>query len=145
MQKLATSLKNIFPIFFLFIASFVVGQETSKARLSVSIEKNSNGQATLAYSDTLKIQLDGGFKNDILKVKSGDKYFISDTLNTDELLGHAGTLKIPKTKGRQRLMIYLNEVYIGKLTLKKKFSEVHINYFDKEFKWTYINYRFFYL
>ncbi|SRR6266536_2158865 len=142
MQRLLTFLKNFLTIIFLVIANFVVGQE---AKLSISVQKNSNGQTTLPYSDTLKIQLDGGFKNDVFKIKSGDEYFITDTLNTDKLLGHAGTLKIPKTKGRQRLMIYLNEVYIGKLTLKKEFSEAHINYFDKELKWTYINYRFVYL
>jgi len=144
-QRLVISLKNFLTIIFLFIASFVVGQEATRSKLSVSVQKKSNTQTTLTYSDTLKIQLDGGFINDVFKIKSGDKYFITDTLNTSILLGHAGTLMIPKAKGRQRLTIYLNEVYIGKLTLKKEFSEAHINYFDNDLKWTYINYRFFYL
>jgi hypothetical protein len=110
-----------------------------------SVQKKSERQTILPYSDTLKIQLDAGFINDVLKIKSGNNYFVTDTLNSDKLLGHAATLKIPKTKGRQRLMIYLNEVYIGKLTLRKEFSEAHINYFDNEFEWTYMYYRFFYL
>src|SRR5438128_1133815 len=108
MQKLIISLKHFLTIIFLFITSFVIGQESAKPKLIVSVHKNSSGQTALPYSDTLEIQLDGGFKNDILKIKSDDKYFITDTLNTDKLLGHAGTLKIPKIKGRQKMIIYLN-------------------------------------
>ncbi|AEW02216.1 hypothetical protein A4D02_34630 [Niastella koreensis] len=145
MQGLVTFLKSFLTIFLLFIASFVVGQEAKKGKLSVLIQRKSNTQTALPYSDTLKIQLDGGFINDVLKIKSGNNYFTTDTLRSDKLLGHAATLKIPKVKGRQRLTIYLSEVYIGKLTLKKGFSEAHINYFDNEFEWTYIDYLFFYL
>ena len=91
------------------------------------------------------VKLDGGFKDDVFKIKSGDKYFTTDTLNTDGQIGYAGTLKIPKEKGSMKIMIFLNDHYIGKLTLRKKFSEAHINLFTNKLTWTYINYYFIYL
>ena len=146
MQSFLTYFKNILTIILLlFATSLAIGQETPKTKLIVSVHKNSKGQIGLPYSDTLKINCDGGFQNDVLELKSGDKYFKTDTLNTDKLIGYSGSLKIPKTKGKQRIMVYLNQVYIGKLTVKKKFSEVHINKFDKQLNWIYINYRFIYL
>lgn len=127
------------------ISTSSMGQRPPETGLKISIRKNLKGQRPLPYSDTLKIKLDRGFSNDIVKIKCADKYFVTDTLNTNILFGFAGTLKLPKEKGKQKLRVYLNEIYIGELILNKRFSEVHVDKFDRELKWTYINYRFPYL
>jgi hypothetical protein len=145
MKKCGPLLKNLLTILCLFIVNFVPGQQTGKTKLKVYVEKNPVGHAQLPYSDTLTIQFDGGFKNDAVKIKTGDKCFITDTLSTDGSIGYAGKLKIPKAKGSMKIMVYLNDQYIGKLKVNKKFSEAHINLGIDRLTWTFIYYFFIYL
>lgn len=145
MQKHFAAHKTSAIIILLLVSGFVNGQSPSGTKLIVSEHKNSEEQISLRCSDTFKINFDGGFNNDIIKITSGSRNFVSDTLNTNGILGLAGTLEIPKKKIKQKIKIYLNNVYMGKLDLKKEYSKAHINNFEGILKWTYINYHFSYL
>jgi hypothetical protein len=145
MEKPSLFLKTLLTVLCLSMAYCVAAQQSANLKLKVYVKKNPPGHASLRYSDTFAIHLDCGFQNDVFKIKSGSKYFTTDTLNTDGIIGYAGTLKVPKTKGNMKIMVYLNDHYIGKLTLKKKFSVAHINVGVNKVTWAYTNYLFIYL
>jgi len=137
--------KSLFFILFVLISSLLFGQKDPTLKLIVSVKRNTVGQPTIPYSDSLKIEFDLGFTNDSILIKTNNGTFTTKSLKTDLLFGHAGTIKIPKANHKQRLTIYFNNTFVGQLILKKRFSAVHIDKVNREFRWTYINYHFFYL
>ncbi len=127
------------------ITSSPFAQNNAAIKLNVSIIKNTKDQRPLRYADSLTIQFDGGFINDIVEVKTGHLAFRTKPLTTDSFFAHAGSLSIPKIKGRQRLLLYFNDSLVGKIVLKKRFSAAHITKYSRTLFWTYINFFFIYL
>jgi len=116
-------------------------------KVSVYKPKGLDKKSLIPYSDSLKINFDGGFKGDSVLIQSGKEKFVIDSLVSDPLFGFAESIRIPKHKGRQRLSIFINGEAAGSLRLKKKYSEVHVNYYkpNNELRWAYHVFRFVYL
>lgn len=116
-------------------------------KVSIYKPKGLDRNTIISYSDSLKINFDGGFKGDTILIKSGTKSYNIKSLKSDPLFGYAESLRIPKLKGKQRLFIFINGQFAGSLKLRKKYSEVHVNYSrpHNELRWVYHVYRFVYL
>lgn len=122
-----------------------LAQSNHPQELKVRVIKNTQEQVPLRYSDSVEINFDLGFDHDTITVKTGGQTYSAAELTTDGRDGHAGSLKIPKLHGRQRIDVYIGSDWIGHLVLKKKFSAVHVNKGKQCLFWTYLNYALIYL
>jgi hypothetical protein len=145
-------LKTLITITFLLLGCFQVFAKRDTIpllKISVYKPKGLYKNSLIPYSDSLKINFDGGFKGDYMLMQIGKECFAIDSLVSDPLYGFAESIRIPKPKPKRKQLIYifLNGQSLGSIRFKKKFSEVHVDYFKpkNEFRWTYHVFKFVYL
>jgi hypothetical protein len=119
----------------------------TKYSFKTEVEKKNAQRKRLAKGDTLYISFDYGYRNDIVAIRSPDGIFSSDTLNTDNLYGFAGYLKLPKAFLRKPVEILFNGQLLARIKVKEKYSSVHMEFYRREnaFIWRYHKYSFAYL
>jgi hypothetical protein len=150
MEKLKSHYcKIIFCILLILLNRQTLAQYNSSKIFSfrIEIEKKRKGGKSVPSRDTLYINFDYGYKDDIITIKTKDKNIKSDTLDADNLFGLGGHMRIAKSDLYKPIDILFNGIFIRRIRVKTRFSSVHLE-FDrekKEFVWRYMRYKFSYL
>jgi hypothetical protein len=130
-------------------SSFVYAQTNILNRyiFKIEYEKKQNGRKILSKRDSLYINFDYGYQNDIVVIKARKQIFKSDTLTADKFYGYAGQLRIAKKDLRKKIDIYFNGIFLKRIKVNQRFSSVHLEFNREEmiFTWRYLFYKFSYL
>jgi hypothetical protein len=138
---------------FIFLLAFIVlgnlyGQDNPPIyQLNIKYNKKSNSKKIVPKSDSIKIIFLYSYSGDIVRFKTEEYEFISDTLTADNLYGIGGHLKIPKRFLGKSLKIYFNDRYVGSLKVNTHYSSAHLEYNSETriFTWRYHKYRFIFI
>jgi hypothetical protein len=153
MNSNRSQIKSFIKIFILLLFSITTQQvcaqtdKSSSFTFRTEIEKKIKNKKQIPRRDSLYINFDYGYKDDIIRIKTGDKIFVSDTLNADSFYGFGGKMRIAKADLHKYIDIFFNDTFLKRIKLKPRFSSVHLEFSreEKEFTWRYLRYRFAYL
>ena len=132
-------MKHYIIILSLFFSTLVIYGQDSITKIKVTVARHTCCNPKIKYSDTLNIILMWGFNRESILIKDGNTSYKKDSLKSD-VMGISGYIDIPKRKGQQRLIFYLNNNKIGSIRLRKKYSRLNI-YLHREKHRLEIEYR----
>ncbi len=135
----------------IFIVHFTIvhaqADTITKYTFKIEYQKKQKDRKALPQRDSLYLNFDYSYQNDIISIKTNKRTFFSDTLNVDMLLGFSGRMIIAKKEIKKRFSVYYNGIFLKKIKLKRRFSSVHLEFYkdEKKFIWHYMRYPFYYL
>ncbi|HTB06127.1 MAG TPA: hypothetical protein VK806_04170 [Bacteroidia bacterium] len=96
--------------------------------------------------DSTFITFDAGFNNQPVEIDINDQKYTVAYFVTSAVLGRAGTVKIPKINGDEKISIKINSIPYGNFILSKKYCSIHFDYNidSKDLLVTYTNHVYLY-